>query len=332
MKGLRLSSLTGTLKKVAEKYNRKPVGAIRNTKQKLGPLGENLLLRLPEEYASFSKGYYRLRKEALAGFSFDELCKIKYSSVFAMHETVTKIFETKARYEVVRKIMSSMWRWGCGSGTWNEIVDAYENIRNFSFTDDPNFEVRLDYSTYHNEFGYAKYSRIFIDGVFAFLVYYKKKHVMTIGFSVMEGRQLLLQQVQSAKAVGNRYLYQLPHNRMEFVISLFRKNFSGYKVHVIDAKCLVRKTLSDYRRALEFTEDRCKRYRVDIENPTYAALDNLESRLQEAEVDFKKLSEMISHLKADENRLDSFYRDTGRFTLGTTKRVVNGLVHYSVND
>lgn len=331
MKGLRLSSLTGELKKVVAKYNQKPVKTVGCLEKNLGTLGQQWIDLYGGTDATFSNYYHRLPHQALKGFSFDDLCKMKYSTIFMMHETVVKIFERNARYEVIRKIMSSMWRWGAGKGTWNEVVDAYEHIRNFVFTNDPNFEVRLDYSTYHNEFGYAKYSRIFIDGVFAFLVYYKKKHVMTIGFSLMEGRQLLIQQVQSAKCSGNRYLYRLPHNRLEFVVELFRQNFPDYKLHVVDGKSLTQKTLSDYRRGLQNTQERLSRYAAEIKNAVTPSKERIDRYLKESEEDCRVLQEKILHLESDEERIASFYGNAGQFTLGPATHNVNNLVHYGVS-
>lgn len=330
MKGLRLSSLTGELKKVSVKYEEKPVGAIRGVQKKLGPQEQQRLTLCGGPNVTFLGYYPRLPHQSLKGFSFDELCKMNYSTIFMMHETVRKIFEHNARYEVVRKIMSSMWRWGYGKGTWNEVVDAYEHIRNFVFTNDPNFEVRLDYSTYNNEFGYAKFSRIFIDGVFAFLVYYKKKHVMTLGFSLMEGRQLLIQQVQSAKCSGNRFLYRLPRNRLEFVVELFKQNFPGYKLHIIDGKSLTKKTLSDYRRGLQSTQERLNRYRVEVKNAVAASKERINRYLNESEQDCRVLQEKILRLESDEERIASFYRNAGQFTLGPATHNLNNLVHYCV--
>lgn len=329
MKGLKLSSLTGELKKVEKKFQDKPASTFKSPSRKISEFWK----RQAKERGlgkSFLEYYPRLPLPALSKFSFDELCKMKYSSIFMMHDTVGKLFETKARYEVVRKIISSMWRWGCGGDVWNELVDAYEHIRNFVFSDDPNFEIRLDHSTYYNEYGYAKYSRLFIDGVFAYLVYYKKKHVMTIGFSIMEGRRVLIQQVQGAERSGNRYLYRLPANRLEFVIELFQINFPNYKLYVIDAKFLVGKTLRDYRNLLERTKNRQERLLIEVASSTGAKKADASKELAETKEDVLVINEKINHLKEDAERLGAFYRNTGRFELDSEKFIVNNLVHYGV--
>lgn len=221
-----------------------------------------------------------------------------------MDTSVDKLFETSARHEVVRKIQSSMWRWGVGKGTWNEVVEAYDNLRHFSFGA-RDFEVRLDHTTSYNEYGRGKYSRVYLDGVFAYLVYYKRKHVMTVGFSVQENRNLLVQQVQSANRSGNRWLYRLPQNRLEFVIELFKQNFPKYQLWLIDGSSLVEKTLADYRSSLQSAQ---------------------RSQRTEAEL---ALKEKIEHLKADKARLVAFYANVGQFRLGSSKKV-RGLIHHRV--
>src|SRR3546814_1923886 len=64
----------------------------------------------------------------------------------------------------------------------------------------------------------GKHSRTPLDGVFAYLVQYKGEHVMTLGFSLINDRQILLQQVQLKNRTGNRWLFRFPENRLEFII------------------------------------------------------------------------------------------------------------------
>ena len=321
MKGILLGSLTGQLKKVSAAHAECPAAAIKHPLKKLGSLPPDHLCADGKEF-SFLTDYNKIPMGGLVKFSFDEICKMMYSRSSTMHETVEDIFETNTEYEIVHKIQSSMWRWSRSKGTWNEIVDAHQYLRSFVFTDDPNFEIRLDHSTYHNPFGYSKYSRIFIDGTFAFLVYYKQNHVLTIGFSLLAGKKILLQQVQSSKRVGNRWLYRLPPNRLEFILELFQKNFPGYTLHVIDARSLVRKTLSDYQRALLNAQQWYREYLSSNRN---------KDRLHEYAQECQDLKERIRHLKKDAVRLDSFYRNTGRFTLGPATCTANNLLRHCVN-
>ena len=137
MKGLHLRSLSGELLKVGSEHVQKPIDAIKDADEKLR-LSRDMIGRHFDDL-SFSESFHRLPLKAFGKFSFDELCKIYYSSILMMDESVQRLFKTNARYEIVRKIKSSMWRWGFSAGTWNEVVEAYENIRRFSFIPDSIF-------------------------------------------------------------------------------------------------------------------------------------------------------------------------------------------------
>ncbi len=332
MEGINPVSLTQELKKVAWKHAKKPSNSIENPLEKLKTTSFPYHAHEGnyDTLSSFLDNYHKLPLSALIGFSFDELCKMYYSTIFMMHDTVRNFFETDPNYELIRKIISSMWRWGYGKGTWNEVVDMYECIRTFTFIDNPDFEIRIDHSTYHNEFGYSKYSRTFLDGVFAFLVYYKKKHVLTIGFSIMEGKRLLIQQIQLKECMGNRWLYKIPQNRTEFVISLFKKNFPGYKLFIIDGNCLIQKILIDYRNALESTKETLERYQNEIIDPKNNYKEKTLQYLKRSQEECTLLQDKLTHLECDRERIVSFYANTGQFALGPRIQKINKLIHRPV--
>lgn len=317
MKGLSLKTFRLDLHGV-EPNSDDPSKTIVDWDQKLRPCRKEIEDWFGKSF-EVSKKYYNLPLEYLAEFSFDELCKLHYSSIIMMHQTVTKLFEKSAQHEIIRKIQNCMWRWSVSKGTWNEIVDAYENIRRFKLIDHPDFELRLDYTTGCNEFGYSKFLYTFIDGVFAFLVYYKGRHIMTIGFSIMDRRRVLIQQVQLAQRTGNRWLFKFPYmNQVEFIIDLFRKNFPGYGLYVVDGEMLVDKTLRDYRNALERNIRSRQAWKDD---PKF--LLNLEQER-------RALEERITHLESDKTRLAAFYRNIGRHQFGSTQVTAFKLSHYRV--
>ncbi|MFA6536046.1 MAG: hypothetical protein WC250_00005 [Candidatus Paceibacterota bacterium] len=322
MKGLRLSSLSWELHKLSPDFDSQPATSIASIAKRFGEWGERLLENTDDDAEMIDK-YHALPLEAFAGFTFEELCMLKHSSKFRMSSSVRDFFERNVRHEVIQKITNSMWRWSFYKSGWNEIVEIYDRLRHFTFSDDPNFEVRLDYTTYHNEYGHAKFSRVYIDGTFAYLVYYKRKHIMTIGFSLAGKSRILIQQVQSAKQSGNRYLYKLPKNRLEFVIELFRKNFPTYSLYLIDGKSLVKKTLADYQRTLTRTLEHIKAYRK--ENSDFAR-----RMLEDYEKDCATFEQKIAHLEADKARLIAFYSDTGRFKFGRSVYETLYLVHRQI--
>lgn len=330
MIGIDLAALPGALRKVPAHKAHKPVETIKDTDGKLGAHRRAILEDYFDQF-DFMRDCYKLNLPALAGFSFDELCKLKYSTIFCMHKSVVDLFEASPPHELVRKIQNSMWRWSYSRGTWNEVVDAYEHIRSFAFSGGADFQIRLDHTTYHNQFGYSKYARIFVDGVFAFLAYYRGEHVMTIGFSLLSGKRLLIQQVQSAKARGNRYLFRLPRNRVEFVIGLFAQNFPGYRLFMVDGGMLAEKTLRDYREGLRSARESAKRERGFAEKARDdEAKSSCERYAKRKEEDALILADKIAHLEHDRSRLAAFYRETGRFALSPKTEVVFGLAHYQV--
>ena len=327
MKGLRLDLLPPDLFPVLPAYDKNPATSIVDIDKKLGHWKRHLTEHYGDRY-SFIKNYNQLPTKAFQGFSFEDLCKLYFSSKYIMDNSVIELFEKNFKYEVFRKIESSMWRWGMNKGAWNEIVQVYNSIRNFHFVNDPDFEIRLDFSTHCNEFGYSKYTRIFIDGVFAFLVYYKKEHAMTIGFSVVAEKKLLLQQIQLAKRTGNRFLYKLPTNRLEFVIDLFRKNFPEHMVYVVDGRCLVEKTIADYKRGLCRTREIYESCLQEISLASNKSKRSLEKYLLERKRECIEYEAKISHLEQDKGRLIAFYNNSGRFAIGSKSFKCNGLVHH----
>lgn len=322
MKGINLRSLIGELHYVEPKFDAQPILGI-DPDQKLEFCRTYIESRF--DVFSFEKDYYKLPLGVLRNFSFDELCKLKYSTSIAMDETVSKLFDKQPNYEVVRKIMSSMWRWGAGRGTWNEVVDVWYSIRQFTLGLDSDFQIRLDYTTGYNPFGYSKFSRIYTDGVFAFLVYYKRKHVMTIGFSVIEGRRILIQQVQLKQQSGNRWLYKFPKNRMEFAISLFVKYFPDFTLCVIDGESLAKKIISDYERGLQRVLERVRR------KCRYAKseLARCGADIKEDEKEIEQFKKRISHLKNDLPRIVEFYKNCGIYVLGKSV-VINHITHHQL--
>lgn len=326
MKGLRLDLLRGELKKVAPEHNKKPILSITDHEQKFG----EYLKEIGEYHTDFSfhDRCCDLPLEYFSGFTFDELCKIKHSTAWMMDESVDKLFKTHFQYDVVRKIESSMWRWGYGQGLWNDVVDAYDCLRKFNFGDRKGFEIRLDYSTWFNERGYSKYSRTFLDGVFAILVHYKGEHVMTLGFSIIEGKRILIQQIQSTHRRGSRFLFKLPSNHVEFVIDLFRNNFPDHRIFLIDGESLLARILHDYRSELSLSMKHCREYeekanKAKDDDSCDMYLRWFDSSKRSCEV----LKEKISHLEGDMSRLVAMYRNTGKFVIKGRPLNLNGLDH-----
>jgi hypothetical protein len=308
MQGIALCDLVHPLYKVSAHKQAKPADQIKNLSDRLHAGVQTY--RGHDRYEDdIVKNYYRLPLPCFADFSFDELCKLKYSSSVMMDGSVYRLFETDANeYRVVEKIRNSMWRWGCGRNVWNEVVDAYNGIRHFSLGLGPEFEIRLDYTTGNNPFGFAEHSRSFLDGTFGFLVYYRGKYVITIGFSIMSGRKLLLQQVQLKEAHGNRFLYQFPSPYLPYIIGRIKAAFPGHSINLVDGQDLVNKTEKDYQQALDTAQ------RSDW---------NRDERVA-------KLLTCLDHIRSDSKRITAFYQTITPFTFTGKSRRANNLRHYEI--
>lgn len=306
MLGYQLTRFSSDLYKVPVHRNKEPATAAETMKI----LGPSIQRWAADEELDDGMAIRQLSAKILSDrLSFDQFCKFQYGQYIMMHSTVDELFKQAPEFALVDKIKHSMWRWGCGDGVWNELVDAYIGIRTFEIPI-AGFEVRLDFTTGHNERGYSRESRIFLDGVFGFLVYYRGEHVMTLGFSVMKGRQLLVQQVQLVKQKGNRFLYLLPSDRMQFALDCFARSFPCHTLCVIDGRDLGQVSLDSYQLAIDLAKDRLSQ--------------RSDKRDRE---EMKVLQEKLAHLRADIPRLEAFYRDNGAYARGKEFKV-NGIRHY----
>lgn len=318
MEALHLDSLHNKLHKINEEFTLDSARTIENIDLKLAPF--TMYIDASFDSFDFFKDYTRLPLQVFTGFSFEDICKLRFSTTTMLDSTVEDIFENQPNFELIRKIKSSWWRWGAGKGTWNELVDVYNGICSFSLDLPSEFTIRLDYTTGHNPHGYSQYLRTYIDGVFAFMVYYRGCYVMTVGFSVMENRRLLIQQVQLKQSAGNRWLYKLSKPRMEFVIDAFARSFPGFELYVIDGHSLAQKITVSYQASLQLAVEFLKRHDESVTalySDSYVA-----SRREE----FEATTAGIAHIESEKPRLARFYADCGPYKLGP-KLQVNQLIH-----
>lgn len=197
-------------------------------------------------------------------------------------------------------------------------MDAYEGIRNFEMGID-GFELTLDCTTGYNEKGYSRETRTYLDGVFGFLVHWKSKHVMTIGFSIADNRRILLQQVQAKSKTGNRWMFKLPANRMEFIIDRLSQAFPLHQILIADGADYAKRSLTEYTEAMD--------RRLPQLAKASEAQDSEETERLAEHVEI--LREKIATIKRDTPRLVALYRDLGRYVPGKTFEA-NGMRHYAL--
>lgn len=323
MTGIALYTYQQSLHKVAEEFNEQPWDSFDMVKR-LGKRGQRYVPNGWGSAEAAKRAVTNVSLDDLREFSFDEINKIKYSSTSMMDWTVTDFCEKKdPSYMLVHKISSSLWRWSFSRDTWNNVVDAYDAIRSFDLGL-PDFEVFLDHTTGFNEQGYSEYSRTFLDGVFAYLVHYRGEHVMTIGFSVVENRRIVIQQIQLVKRQGNRFLFKMPQNRVEHVIGCFRAAFPRHELYLVDGHDVAFKSLKSYRSYKANATLRLSKLAERGEQTDWSRREG-DALL----ADIVLYGERIKHLEGDLERLRAFYADTGRYSLGETL-LLKELKHYAI--
>ena len=288
----------------------------------LAVLGVEAVAKLEADYEEklTADRVRKLPREQLEKLEFEDICRIRAGSLFSMSSGMEEMFDEDARYTMFDRIRSSMWHWGSARPTWNEYVAAYEGLRGFRI-DLPDFEARITWTNTYCDNNMSDHCGTWLDGHFAYLIHYRGVHVMTLGFSIAGEGRLLLQQVQLASPRGNRWLFRIPGNRVEFAIDLFARAFPTHQILVVDGADLVRRNVAEYTATLRKVEARVERLR--------SATDDRKSMFHKAVIEQDQLVVQIAGLHEDAGRLVSLYGDCGRYSRGRTD-VINRMTHYAL--
>jgi len=268
--GLALSDLFGgDLSYVSNEFSEHPEQTI-NLFEKFAPYQNEIIEeRWPHSFESWDRLYrvshYLPLKPYFDQFTFEDLAKYKFGSV--VESAVGRFFERHRVYqggdediehippepfEFVYKLKNSLHHYGRYLSNWNLLVDAYYAIPSFNFGN--NFETRFDHSSYFNYWGTAQHvydtlakksegmswtakekfyeeNILYLDGVFGYLIHLNGKHVLTIGFSLADGK-ILLSQIQLRNIKGNRWLYKLPTNLLNYVVDRLYTHFSKFNLDI----------------------------------------------------------------------------------------------------
>lgn len=225
-------------------------------------------------------------------FSFDELAKYVFNDF--VESEVSKAFERSHEggdvvppepAEFVYKLRSSLHHYGSYPKSWNSLVNAYYAIPQFNFG--LGFEVRFDHTRYYNEWGrgqhvqdqmapayktmtlkeyaiYAADNTVYLDGIFAYYIYFNGKPALTVGFSIGTD-EVLITQVQLRQKKGNRWLYQLPTDILNYAVEAMYGHFSnwGFGVRLVDGPSLAAKITKQHGEddpVPQETQDRIARF------------------------------------------------------------------------
>jgi hypothetical protein len=239
--------------------------------------------------------------ESVCDATFDEVVRARFSYFAILTSECERVFDEEPRFRFAYKIRSSFATWGRGldAEDWNDFVRAYDAIRYFTFQEE-DFSVTLDWARGYHALGWSESSHVFLDGAFALLLHYKQEHVMTIGFSPISGRRILIHQIQLVKKKGNRFLYTLEKPYMSWVLEKVRHGFPTMEVSLIGSESVVRSVAMQYREI-------ASRYRYDFKDKvvmfryhcTEAKKESVLQDMKKAHRDFKKWVSVLSHFHHD---------------------------------
>ena len=103
MYGLSLQTFTKNLYRVGAAYNTEPIFEVPNWTDKFASWSKEIEDRFGGS-CDLSRIYTYFPFRMFSDFSFDELCKVRYSAPTMMDESVRELFETNPEYEMVCKI------------------------------------------------------------------------------------------------------------------------------------------------------------------------------------------------------------------------------------
>lgn len=162
-------------------------------------------------------------------FPRDELVRLWHDSIFA-----SKLDDHLEEHEaLVWKVRHSLWRYGC-SRDYARFVACHNGLARLA-VDLPDFAVRVTHTRSINTAAWAAHGRedpIYLDASFGVLLYYRGKHVMTIGFALSE-HGILVAQVQLREKRGNRFLYKLPMPYLDFALDLVQRAFPDDDLYLV---------------------------------------------------------------------------------------------------
>jgi hypothetical protein len=183
------------------------------------------------EYFSWTDHWHHAPHDLLArAFTREELIRLWHGSLFA-----SKLDDHLQEHEaLVWKVQHSLWRYGCERSNYSRFVACHNGLGHVVI-DLPDFDVRITHTRFINTAAWAEHGRdnpIYLDASFGALLYYRGKHVMTIGFALSR-HGILVAQVQLRQKRGNRFLYKLPMPYLDFALDLLQRAFPDDTLHLV---------------------------------------------------------------------------------------------------
>lgn len=181
-------------------------------------------------------------------FTFDELTRIWFDESVC-DSRLNKHFEEHE--PLLWKIQNSCWRYGWDR-SYNMFVRTLDAFRRIGNDLPPHFSTTITHTRAFNTAAWSAHVNsydpkvgIYLDGPFGALLYYKGAHVMTIGFSVSTFG-IAIAQVQLRQKHGNRFLYKLGANYLDWALDFMARAFEGETLWIVDGASNVAAIRSAY--------------------------------------------------------------------------------------
>ena len=166
-------------------------------------------------------------------FSPDDIARLWFSS--PVMSDLTRGFEES--YQHLWKVQNSHWQYGVEM-QYNKWVEHVAALGAFDFGL-PDFETTITHTRGANEAGMSVHEyKLYLDGVFGIVVWYKGEHVLTIGLSLAP-HGVLVSQVQLRQKKGNRFLYKLPKHYLDWCLERLAVAFNGTPLWLVEGSSAV---------------------------------------------------------------------------------------------
>lgn len=183
-----------------------------------------LMSQVPEEdkeWFCWDKHHW----DSLPEEAFDVLSDVEKVELWFSVGVATRL-EDRLRKEPSFALIERVRRCLCYYGVkddWNILVPFYHSIMTFNFNE-PDFSSFIDFPWAQQGFGTGNYSKRWLDGGFAYILYYKSTEVGRIGFSVSR-HGLFIQQAQANQVKGNRWMYRLGGRFLDVAVRKLADHF-----------------------------------------------------------------------------------------------------------
>jgi hypothetical protein len=181
-------------------------------------------------------------------FDYEECFRLFFDSII-MSELSDYIEEFEP---LLWKMQNSQWRYG-STHDWNLLVDHMNAFKRLSINL-PDFEIKVAHTYKFNPVGWSVQTVddkfVYLDGAFGLLLYYKGKHVLTVGFS-LSSAGVLISQIQLREKKGNRFLYGLPQHYVDVALDLMARAFGEESLCLVTGKTAALAVASAYKESHE---------------------------------------------------------------------------------